>query len=77
MPKVPARRGSRALAAGSPLGHAQLATRAQLAGEAAVGVLAIVLAAPGWLARRSLNRRRLAAWDAEWLATGPRWTRRR
>jgi hypothetical protein len=60
-----------------PLGHAQLATRALLAEEAAVAVLAIALAVIGWLARRSLNRRRMAAWDAEWLATGPRWTPRR
>lgn len=60
-----------------PLGRTQLATRAQLAGEAAVGALAIALAVTGWLARRSLNRRRLAAWDADWLATGPRWTPRR
>jgi hypothetical protein len=60
-----------------PLGRVQLATRAQLAGEAAVGALAIMLAVVGWLARRSLDRRRMAAWDAEWLATGPRWTPRR
>ena len=60
-----------------PLGRAQLAARAQLAGEVAVGVLAITLAVIGWLARRSLNRRRMAAWDADWLATGPRWTSRR
>jgi hypothetical protein len=59
-----------------PLGRVQLATRAQLAEKAAVGVLAITLAVIGWLARRSLNRRRMAAWDADWLATGPRWTRR-
>jgi hypothetical protein len=26
------------------------------------------------LARRVLLRRRLAAWDAEWRAVGPRWT---
>jgi hypothetical protein len=24
-----------------------------------------------------LGRRRLAAWDAEWRATGPQWTRQR
>jgi hypothetical protein len=60
-----------------PLGRAQLATRAQLAEEVTVGVLAITLAAIGWLARRSLDRRRMAAWDADWMATGPRWTSRR
>jgi hypothetical protein len=60
-----------------PLGRGQLATRAQLAEEVTVGVLAITLAVIGWLVRRSLDRRRMAAWDADWLATGPRWTPRR
>ena len=60
-----------------PLSRAQLATRAQLAEEVTVGVLAITLAVIGWLVRRSLDRRRMAAWDADWLATGPRWTPRR
>ena len=60
-----------------PLGRAQLATRAQLARELAAGSLAVVLFVVGWLARRSLDGRRMAAWDADWLATGPRWTPRR
>jgi hypothetical protein len=60
-----------------PLGHAQLATRAQLARELAAGTLAVVLIVIGWLTRRALDRRRMAAWDADWLATGPRWTPRR
>jgi hypothetical protein len=28
----------------------------------------------GMLARRALFRRRLATWEAEWQAVGPRWT---
>jgi hypothetical protein len=49
------------------------------------GVLAAMLAFAGavlvlagaWLAaRRWLDRRRLAAWDAAWRSTGPRWTAR-
>jgi hypothetical protein len=60
-----------------PLGRAQLATRAQLAREFTVGTLAVVLIVIGWLTRRSLDRRRMAAWDADWLATGSRWTPRR
>lgn len=63
--------------AGPPLGPTQLASRAQLAGGAAVGSLAIALIVAGWLARRSLDRRRLAGWDADWLANGPRWSPRR
>jgi hypothetical protein len=34
------------------------------------------LALAGVLAQWSLNRRRLAGWDADWQATGPRWTTR-
>lgn len=60
----------------SPMGPADLASRAQLAAGVAVGSLAAALVAMGWLARRSLDRHRLAAWDAEWLANGPRWSRR-
>jgi hypothetical protein len=60
-----------------PLGHPQLITRAQLAREFAAGAVAIVLIVIGWLVRRSLDRRRMAAWDADWLATGPRWSPRR
>ena len=63
--------------AGPPLGPIQLASRAELAACAAVGSLAITLIVAGWLARRSLDRRRLAAWDADWLANGPRWSPRR
>ena len=60
-----------------PLGHVQLVTRSQLAAELADGALAIALATAAWLIRRMLDRRRMAAWDADWLATGPRWSPRR
>jgi hypothetical protein len=60
-----------------PLTRSQLAARAQLAGWVAAGALAIVLVTVGWLTRRALDRRRLAGWDAEWLAFGPRWSPRR
>ena len=39
--------------------------------------LAVALIATGGLVRWGLNRRRLAAWDADWLAHGPRWSPRR
>ena len=51
--------------------------RAEQAAAVAAGSLAITLIVVGWLARRFLDRRRLAAWDADWLANGPRWTPRR
>jgi hypothetical protein len=63
--------------AGPPLGRAQLTARAQLARELAAVLLGIVLVAAIWLTRRGLDRRRLAAWDADWLATAPRWRPRR
>jgi hypothetical protein len=62
---------------GPPLTRDQLTGRAQLAAGGAIGGLAVVLATAGWLARMALDRRRLAGWDAEWLATGPRWSPRR
>lgn len=60
-----------------PLRHAQLVNRAKLAEGTAAGSLAVALVVVGWLARRSLDRRRLAGWDADWLAYGPRWSPRR
>jgi hypothetical protein len=51
--------------------------RIQLAAGTAVAALAVILAGVGWLTRRALDRRRLAGWDAEWLANGPRWSPRR
>ena len=60
-----------------PLRHTQVVNQADLAAAAAIGFLAIALTVVSWLARRSLDRRRLAAWDADWLAHGPRWSPRR
>jgi hypothetical protein len=60
-----------------PLQEAQVASRAQLARVFAVVVLAITLLAAGTLAHLVLDRRRLAAWGADWLAKGPDWSRRR
>jgi hypothetical protein len=61
----------------SPLQHSQVTGRAVMARVLAVAVLAVTLIIVGWAARRALDRYRLAAWDAEWLATGPRWSPRR
>jgi hypothetical protein len=66
----------------SPLQHSQVTVRTDIARVLAVAVLAIALMVVGWAARWALDRRRLAGWDAEWLATGgqrnsrregPRW----
>jgi hypothetical protein len=63
--------------ADSPLQHSQVTGRAEMARVLAVTGLAVVLILVGWAARWALDRRRLSAWDAEWLATGPRWSSRR
>jgi hypothetical protein len=62
---------------GSPLQHNQVTGRAVIAQVLAVTALAVVLIIVGWAARWALDRRRLAAWDAEWLATERRWSSRK
>jgi hypothetical protein len=61
----------------SPLQHSQVTGRAEMARVLAVAGLAVALILVGWAARWAMDRRRLAAWDAEWLAAGPRWSPRR
>jgi len=61
----------------SPLDAGQVASRADLSEVLAVAGLAVALMVVGRLAHWALNRRRLAAWDADWLANGPRWSQRR
>lgn len=60
----------------APLLDSQVA--GQTAFGEALGVItpAVVIIAAGALARRALNKSRMAAWDADWQATGPRWTTR-
>jgi hypothetical protein len=62
---------------GPPLEPAQVADRAALAGALAVFGVAFLLMATGVLIHRALDRRRLAAWDAEWDVAGPHWTNQR
>lgn len=59
---------------GRPLQLAQVAGQAiDAAAMAATAAFSALLCA-GVLGRWVLFRRRLAAWDAEWRAVGPRWT---
>jgi hypothetical protein len=60
-----------------PLEHSQVTGRANLACGLAIAVLAVTLIVAGLAGRWVLNRRRLAAWDTDWLATEPRWSPRR
>ena len=61
----------------SPLQHSQVTGRVIMARVLAVAALAVTLTIVGWAAHWALDRRRLAAWDAEWLVTEPRWSPRR
>jgi hypothetical protein len=63
--------------ADSPLQHSQVTVRADLARALAVAALAVTLIIIGLGGRWALDRHRLTAWDAEWLATEPRWSSRR
>ena len=60
-----------------PLLHNQVTGRMYLSEALAVVALAAVLITVGVAARWALDRRRLAAWDADWLSVGPRWSPRR
>jgi hypothetical protein len=62
---------------GPPLQPAQVTDRAALAAMLAPLIPAILLLAAWRLARRTLEKRRSAAWDADWRATGPHWTNMR
>jgi hypothetical protein len=59
-----------------PLSNSQVASLTVLGEVTGVAALAAALALAGVLARWSLNRRRLAGWDADWQSTEPRWTTR-
>jgi hypothetical protein len=63
--------------AGPPLQPAEVSGRAAFAAVGAVTALALLCLTVGLMVRRTLNRRRMAAWDADWSATGPLWTSQR
>jgi hypothetical protein len=58
-----------------PLRHSQVEGQAVMAAVAAVVAVAVLLGDAGFFAHRVADRRRLAAWDAQWRAAGPRWSR--
>jgi hypothetical protein len=62
---------------GPPLRPAQATGQAVLATVVAPFVLGTVLICATSLALQVLDRRRLADWDADWQATGPRWNSHR
>lgn len=60
----------------APLLDSQVAGQVMFAEVSSVIVVALAVTATGLVARRALDKRRLAAWDAEWRTIGPRWTTR-
>jgi hypothetical protein len=63
--------------AGLPLQRGQLIGEAIIVAAVAATAVGLPLLCTAALARRALARRRLAVWEAEWRATGPRWTSQR
>lgn len=59
---------------GGPLAAGRWAHAGAARATLAVLALAVVLGEAGLLARYLFDRRRLAAWDAEWRASGPKWS---
>ena len=60
-----------------PQQASQVVARAAFAEMLTVAGLALAAIIVGSVALRALDRRRMAAWDVDWLATGPCWTPRR
>jgi hypothetical protein len=54
-------------------GHAR--SRVIVAAAVAAGSIALLLAGMVLLARRFLDKRRLAGWETAWLSVGPAWSR--
>ena len=59
-----------------PLQRSQVQNQEVLAALFAPMVLGFVLLCAGQIARYLLERQRLAAWDVEWQAVEPGWSRR-
>jgi hypothetical protein len=59
-----------------PMSAAQVSGCTALGEATGAAAAATALALVGLLAHWALVRRRMSAWDADWQATGPRWTTR-
>jgi hypothetical protein len=62
--------------AGPPLQSSQVGSQGALAVVIVVMTMGMGLWAAGLVAHGIADRRRMAAWDDEWRATGPKWSRR-
>lgn len=61
---------------GAPVQHADVTMQEAFAALAGAVLAAAAVVVAGFLARRVLDRRRLAAWHADWSRTGSQWTGR-
>jgi len=59
-----------------PMGESEVANLTDLGQVAGAASVAVLLTLVAVLARRSLDKRRMAGWEADWQSTGPRWTTR-
>jgi hypothetical protein len=62
---------------GPPLRHGAIVMLAVCAGIWAVLMVCALLRGIWCRVNRSMQRRRMTAWEDDWLMTGPRWTNRR
>jgi len=60
-----------------PLQPSQVSEQSQLAAIGAVGAVAVGWLCATALAHYVLNKRRMAAWDADWIVTSRAWNRQR
>lgn len=60
---------------GPPLQPMQVQGQGVLAGVLAVMAVALVLSGAGLAVHSAAERRRMSAWDDEWRAIGPKWSR--
>jgi nitrate reductase gamma subunit len=63
--------------ADSQLTDDQVAGQADLAETGTIIGMAALFGCEMLIVRRVINRRRMAAWDADWAVTGPAWNRQR
>jgi hypothetical protein len=59
-----------------PITESQVASAADLGAMGGAATVVVLVVLVGVLARRSLDKRRMAAWEADWESTEPRWTTR-
>jgi hypothetical protein len=60
-----------------PMTLAQVAEQGTFGSVAGVALTVVTLLVAAGITRILVNRRRLAAWDADWAVTAPMWTRQR